>query len=632
MDLPLISVVIPAFNAGPTIDRALNSVWRQNYTPIEVIVIDDGSTDDTAAVVERHGGRGVRLIRLTRNVGECGAMNVGIKAAAGDYLAFLDADDEWLDGKLLKQMAVLMPHPTMTFVTSGFHYVNDEGKTIQAAGTAHLAQILHEFWRDLLAASHVAKPCVIARKAPLLAVGGFNEALVVAGDQDMWIRLSLAGEVGFVDEDLVRVHITAASLTRRYAAREMDYTLPMVMKYLRSEKARLSPSEIRAVLRRRFTAIGRNAYVHGRIFDGAVLILKAVMLGYRPVENILYLVSASPPVRTLKRLYSGRPFPVAVSGPPAAGQASNGDGPTIDPLVTVVIPAFNSARTIGRALESVRRQSYRNIQTIVVDDCSTDDTVACIRAHATDNFHLIQLPTNGGAAAARNAGIAEADGGFVAFLDADDEWRPTKLALQVDLISRHSKMSFVSCQCGFIGVNGGTEVIFREEFSPATGFEAWRVLLAYTFVATPTVLARRTLLVKLGGFDPSLVIGEDQDMWIRLALEGEVGFIHEPLVLIHQQLAGLSNRTAGRELEITLPMIRRHYEAQRHRLTRRERRSILGYRYTQLGRNMYYVSPARGLWLMLKAIVLGHRPLENASYILNASPPGRRLKRAILGR
>jgi glycosyltransferase involved in cell wall biosynthesis len=303
-----------------------------------------------------------------------------------------------------------------------------------------------------------------------------------------------------------------------------------------------------------------------------------------------------------------------------------------DPLVTVVIPAFNAAHTIGRALESVRRQSYPRVQTIVVDDGSVDETAAMIAADAAPDLRIVRLPRNVGAAAARNAGIAEANGEFVAFLDADDEWRPSKLTRQVALIVDRPKMSFVSCQCGFIHANGEVETVFRSEFLPVTGFEAWRVLLAYTFVATPSVLARRASLVKLGGFDPSLVIGEDQDMWIRLALEGEVGFIREPLVVIHQQLAGLSNRTVGQELDVTLPMIRRHYEAQRGRLTRQEKRRIFGYRYTQFGRNIYHVSPARGLRLLLKAIMLGHRPLENLSYILNASPGGRRLKRAVLGR
>jgi glycosyltransferase involved in cell wall biosynthesis len=631
VDPPLISVIIPAFNAASTIDRALNAVWRQDYAPIEVIVIDDGSTDETAAAVERHSGRGVRLLRLPRNVGECGAMNAGIAVASGDYLAFLDADDEWLDGKLRKQMAVLTAHPAMTFVTSGFHYVDDQGRPVQKSDTGHLPPELKEFWRDLLAASYVAKPCVIARAAALAAVGGFDENLVVAGDQDMWIRLSLAGDVGFVNEDLVRVHITADSLTRRYAAREMEYTLPMVMKYLRSEKERLSPREIREALRRRFTAIGRNAYLHGRIAAGALLILRAVMLGYRPVENLLYLVSASPPARALKRRMQRGPGRGAIVHRPAASSVPGDDEPALEPLITVVIPAFNAAHTIGRALASVRRQSYRNVEIVVVDDCSADDTVARVRAAADENVRLVQLPRNVGAAAARNAGIAEAGGELVAFLDADDEWRPQKLERQVALIARRPKMSFVSCQCGFIGVDGEVHAIFRQEFAPATGFEAWRVLLAYTFVATPTVLTRRALLVKLGGFDPALIIGEDQDMWIRLALEGEVGFIREPLVVIHQQLAGLSSRTAEREIDIVLPMIRRHYEAQRRRLTRREKRRILGHRYTQLGRNLYHFSPSRGLLLLLKAVLLGHRPVENLAYIVNASPPGRRLKRAVLG-
>src|SRR6516162_8414267 len=102
MSFPPVTVVIPAYNAACTIERALSSVWRQDYPELEVIVIDDGSTDDTGHRVAACHNPNLRLIRLNRNRGECGAMNVGIQEARGEYIAFLDADDEWLDNKLSK--------------------------------------------------------------------------------------------------------------------------------------------------------------------------------------------------------------------------------------------------------------------------------------------------------------------------------------------------------------------------------------------------------------------------------------------------------------------------------------------------------------------------------------------------
>src|SRR5271167_3597779 len=100
MHYPPVTVLIPAYNATLTIERALASVWRQNYPEMEVIVVDDGSTDDTGIHVQKMAAANLHLIRLEKNRGECGAMNAGIQRARNDYIAFLDADDEWLADKL----------------------------------------------------------------------------------------------------------------------------------------------------------------------------------------------------------------------------------------------------------------------------------------------------------------------------------------------------------------------------------------------------------------------------------------------------------------------------------------------------------------------------------------------------
>src|SRR5882724_1442948 len=105
MPPPLVTVLIPAFNAERTIVRALDSVFRQAYEPLEVLVIDDASTDGTAEVVAAYGRSEIRLISLTLNRGEC-SVNEGLAQAKGEYVAFLDADDEWLDEKLKKQVAL----------------------------------------------------------------------------------------------------------------------------------------------------------------------------------------------------------------------------------------------------------------------------------------------------------------------------------------------------------------------------------------------------------------------------------------------------------------------------------------------------------------------------------------------
>jgi glycosyltransferase involved in cell wall biosynthesis len=282
----------------------------------------------------------------------------------------------------------------------------------------------------------------------------------------------------------------------------------------------------------------------------------------------------------------------------------------------------------------VRRQKYSPLEIIVVDDCSTDDTATILTTEGADDASLlvIRLVQNGGAAAARNAGIAEARGEFVAFLDADDEWLPEKLARQMQVIAQSPDMSLVACNSRFVKLDGTVEESLYGDLPPARGPEAWRVLLAYNFIATPTVVARRRIIEQVGRFDPDLVIGEDQDLWIRLALAGEIGYVDQTLSVVHEQSDGLSRRSTLRILEFSMPMLRRHFEEQRHRLSQAELNTIFGHRYTKLGRNIYHDFPLRGLGLLVKAIALGHERFDNFAYILRASPPARWVKQHIFGR
>ena len=301
MPYPPVTVLIPAYNAARTIGRALASVWRQNYPDMEVVVVDDGSGDETCAVVEgASSGHRLRLIRLEKNRGVSCALNAGIREARYEYVAFLDADDEWLDDKLIRQLSIIDACPEMTLISCGCEFVDPDGCAVGTFGLEIPAYPPGEFWRALLVRSYIAKPTAVARRARLLEVGGFDEALKVGEDQDMWIRLALVGDVGFVREILVRVHDTSNSLMKRYAYREDEYGLPMIRKILSRLGSRLSKREARQILAERYAAMGRNIYP-GRPSHGAALVMRAVLLGNRPLQNLTYLVSLAPPMISLKK-------------------------------------------------------------------------------------------------------------------------------------------------------------------------------------------------------------------------------------------------------------------------------------------------------------------------------------------
>ena len=299
MPYPPVTVIVPAYNAVRSIGRALASVWHQNYPELEVVVVDDGSSDGTSAEIRKIHGCNLRLIELAENRGVSVAMNVGIREARAEYIAFLDADDEWLGNKLLTQIPILEAHPKMSFIASGGESVNPEGRVSRTFGLELPPYSPGEFWRALLVKSYVAKPTVVARRVKLLEAGGFTESYKISEDQDMWIRLALNGEVGFVPKVLVRVHETPNSLMKRHGTNEDEVLLPMIRDYVSRLASRLSHREIRQILGQRYAATGRNLYP-GRPSRGAALVIRGVMLGNRPLENLTYLLWAAPPAIRIK--------------------------------------------------------------------------------------------------------------------------------------------------------------------------------------------------------------------------------------------------------------------------------------------------------------------------------------------
>jgi glycosyltransferase involved in cell wall biosynthesis len=269
MPSPLVSVVIPAFNAGYTIDRALASVFAQDYEALEILVIDDGSTDNTGERVASCFDGRVRLSRLERNCGEAAAMNRALALAKGEFVAFLDADDEWLPGKLRIQVPLLAADSNMSFVCSRWRQVDESGCVTEQPDLALFGPSTStSLWRELLARAFVLKSTVVARSGHLAATGGFDTALPVADDQDMWIRLALLGHVGCLPDPLTIHYKSQHSLTFRYRFREREFVLPMVRRHIEMHGNKLSPSEIRHILGARYAQIGRTLYQSGQYVVG----------------------------------------------------------------------------------------------------------------------------------------------------------------------------------------------------------------------------------------------------------------------------------------------------------------------------------------------------------------------------
>ena len=195
-----------------------------------------------------------------------------------------------------------------------------------------------------------------------------------------------------------------------------------------------------------------------------------------------------------------------------------------DKLVSVIITTYNREDLVCRAVDSVLAQIYKNIEIIVVDDCSKDNTEKRLESYF-DRIIYIKNNINMGLSSSRNVGIISSSGEFISFLDDDDYLLPDKVSKQVDFLSSHPEVDIV--YCGSIMLNGENS---QERLSRLRG-EIYPEVLLRTPNAIHTLLIKRSCLNSVGFFDENLKFLEDQDLWIRLSKKYVFDFIDEPLVV-----------------------------------------------------------------------------------------------------
>jgi glycosyltransferase involved in cell wall biosynthesis len=222
-DHPLVSVVIPVYNGEPFIAECLLSVYRQTYRSIEVIIVDDGSTDRSLAIIEQFAG-GKKIIRQ-QNKDVCHARNAGIRAASGDFIAFLDQDDLWQPDKLEKQAAVFQKNPEVDLVFTDLIKFFPSGKRHHAADKDRLARSLtDENLFDTLVRKNVLMPsAVMVRRASIVAAGLFDEQFKTCGDYELWLRMAALGmKFFYLPEALTLYRYHGANTSKKTATMHED--------------------------------------------------------------------------------------------------------------------------------------------------------------------------------------------------------------------------------------------------------------------------------------------------------------------------------------------------------------------------------------------------------------------------
>jgi len=272
---PLVSVVMPAYNVAWCIGRAVDSVLAQDFRACELIVVNDGSTDGTRALLEGYGAA-ITVINQ-ENRGMSAARNTGIRRARGTYVAFLDADDWWLAGKLSRQVDLMHGRPEIGFSSTTVRVEDDDGRLLNLWRCPNgSTEILATLFAQNAA---IAGGCsaVMARRDLLDRVGLFDESLRGFEDPDLWMRLAAVSGYACIDETLAVILRREQSVSRN-----LDSMRVAALRSMRKNRALLPPGLRgrfwRSCLAGVYTDYAKPAYRAGRLGLAYADTLRALML------------------------------------------------------------------------------------------------------------------------------------------------------------------------------------------------------------------------------------------------------------------------------------------------------------------------------------------------------------------
>lgn len=456
---PLVSILIPCHNAGDWLAATLESALAQTWHNREIIVVDDGSTDDSAAIIRSFTDRGVKLICQPHR-GQSAAFNTAIRAARGDYFEFLDADDLLAPDKIEIQVRALAQHPPGTLCAGAWARFTDDPSEAnfqpEAIWIDHTpVDWLIASWEGdgMMHGAAWLVPAALVQRA-----GGWTESLTLINDFDFFTRVVLVSTHVVFRSDARSYYrsgnLTSLSNARSYAALQSAYdSLVLGTSVLLETENSSRTRHAAAVSFQRFVhsyypqhlTIIRAAERRVRELGGCHLVADggqafrrmSVAVGWKAARFLqiafqhVFLRRKKPPRRKARRnavLTCGTSCAPVTEATPLLTRT----GPT--PLVSIVIPCHNASKWLAATLDSAVGQTWPACEIIVVNDGSTDDSAAVAGLYATRGVILISQQKRG-AAAARNAGLRAAKGEYIQFLDSDDLIAPEKIARQMSALA-----------------------------------------------------------------------------------------------------------------------------------------------------------------------------------------------------
>jgi glycosyltransferase involved in cell wall biosynthesis len=486
---PLVSVCMPAHNAERWIAEAIDSVLDQTYSNFELVVSENMPTDGTAEIARSYGDPRIKIEPTASLIKPVANHNRSVALSTGAYVKFLHADDKLLPTCLEEMVTLALEDERIGLVFAPREVILDESAGeadidwVELHGRLHerfgeLARIndghvlFRRMLKDGIAKNWIGEPsAVLVSREALANVGLFSPHLHQIADLDLWLRIMLSYRVGYIGHALSQYRHHAQSVTAENARRGRDWLDRLWLAEALFRDPGLQADERTAVRRLRDAALLQacRAQVR-RLVQGRSILGLCGYAGYRlrglvgKAPRLAELLETGP--RTGDDRRSTRQWYAQRGAPLRAGQPNVGPLTALppSPLVSVCILNHNYGRFLGAAIESVLEQTYTNVELLVVDDGSTDDSREVIERYG-DRVRA-HLQERAGQAAAAWSGVQEARGEVIVFLDADDLLEPDICARIAEAFRLQPDLAMLQWRLGTIDAEGNS---LGRELPPRAG-------------------------------------------------------------------------------------------------------------------------------------------------------------------
>jgi glycosyltransferase involved in cell wall biosynthesis len=269
--MPTVSIIIPTYNRAHVLGRAIRSVLAQTYQDFELIIVDDGSTDNTERLVKSFNSKKIRYIRHRENKGPAAARNTGIRSAKGDFIAFQDSDDEWVSEKLEKQMRALATAPPEVGIVYTSVYITTKNNRKRFGAYASLAPKEGDVFSSLLKGRFVLPSTTVIKRECFERAGVFDERLSPIEDSELSLRFSRHYHFKCINEPLVLYYPQPDSISKNKSARIKPYKLILEM-YFEDIK------QDKRILANCYFRLGNILCSAGELSQGRSYLIKSIAL------------------------------------------------------------------------------------------------------------------------------------------------------------------------------------------------------------------------------------------------------------------------------------------------------------------------------------------------------------------